>query len=136
MAKKTSKAVKAVEVGAGIAAGIAGAIAAGYILLEKTKPQQKQAKQWIAKARTEAAHQMKNVQRMSKADYERIMDKALKHYAAVQKVGASELVSAMKDAKAEWKHMQSEGKKVSSAAKKSVKKVATPKKKVVTKKKK
>ncbi len=127
---------KALKVGAGVIAGIAGAIAAGYIAYEKTKPQQKQAKAWVAKARVEAAKQMKVLKSVSKADYERMMEKALKHYAAIQKVGVSELGSAIKDAKLEWKNIQAQGKEAVKkvVAKKPAAKKAPAKKKAVAKK--
>jgi hypothetical protein len=127
MNKKT---IKGIETGAGVLAGIAGAVAAGYMLYEKTKPQQKQAAAWIVKARAEAARQMKAVKHMSQEDYQRIMDKALKHYAAMQKIGGVELMSAIKDAKMEWKHIQMQGKKMAKPMVKPKKAVA--KKKTVT----
>ncbi len=122
------------KVGAGIAAGIAGAAAGAYLLYTKTKPQQKKAKVWVAKARKDAAVEAKKLSLIGEKEYHRIVEKAIKHYGAMEKVGAPEIASAVRDAKLEWKHIQAEAKKAARPlAKKAVKKSA--KKKVVHRKK-
>jgi len=121
--KKTVR--RAVKIGAGIA-GIAGTLAGAYLLFEHTKPQQKKAKVWVMKARKSAAVEAKKLSRVGEKEYHRIVEKSLRHYGAVQKVGAPEIASAVRDAKAEWKHLQA-------IARKQVK-VSRPAKKVAKKK--
>jgi aminoglycoside phosphotransferase len=126
----------AAKVGAGVTVGIAGAIAAGYLLYKKTKPQQKKAAAWVIRARIEAARQAKTMGRIGQAEYHRIVEKAMKHYAAFEKVSAPELENVIDDAKSEWKHIQAEVKKAN--RKPAVKKKAAkmPKRKPISKKKK
>jgi aminoglycoside phosphotransferase len=132
--KVAAKRVQAMKVGAGIAAGIAGAVAGAYLLYAKTKPQQKKAKVWALMARKEAAVEAKKLTSIGEKEYHRIIEKAMKHYGAMEKVGAPEIASAIRDAKSEWKHIRAEAKKVAKpVAKKSVKKAK--KKKVVRRKK-
>jgi nanoRNase/pAp phosphatase (c-di-AMP/oligoRNAs hydrolase) len=128
------KNLKAIEVGAGITAGIAGALAAGYLLYENTKPQQKKAAAWAMKARAQAAHQAKQLSKIGKSEYHRIVEQAMKQYGALEKINAVELRKVIADAKGEWKHIQAEAKKAAKESKpKTVKR--KPVKKSVTKKK-
>jgi aminoglycoside phosphotransferase len=123
--KAAAKRVRAMQIGAGVAAGIAGALAGGYLLYERTKPQQKQAKAWIMKARRAAAAEAKQLSRVGESEYRRIVEKAMRHYGAMERVGAPEVASAIRDAKAEWKHIQRAAKKmakVSRPVKKTAKK--------------
>lgn len=131
--KAAAKRMQAMKVGAGIAAGIAGAAAGAYLLYTKTEPQQEKAKVWVMKARKEAAVEAKKLASIGEKEYQRIVEKAMKHYGTIEKIGAPEIVSAIRDAKSEWKHIQAEAKKVAKpVAKKPVKKPA--KKKVVRRK--
>ena len=116
---------QAVRIGAGIAAGMAGALAGAYLLYERTRPQQKQAKAWVMKARKSAALEAKQLASIGEQEYQRIVEKAMKHYGAMEHIGGAEIASAIRDAKAEWKHIQLAAKK---AAKPTAKK--TPKKAV------
>ena len=125
--KKVAQRKRAVKIGAGIAAGIAGALAGGYLLYEHTKPQQKKAKVWVVKARKSAAVEAKRLSVIGEKEYHRIVEKALRHYGTMEKVGAPEIASAIRDAKAEWKHIKG-------AAKKAVKSVRPAKKKPAAKK--
>ena len=115
MKKQTSN-KKAWEVGAGVAAGIAGALVAGYLVYEGTKPgNAKKAKAWVSSARRDAALELKKIKSVGAGEYERLVTKAIKHYGAIQKAGAPEIASAIKDAKAEWNHIHAEVKKMSKA---------------------
>lgn len=129
----TGKRMRAVRVGAGVAAGIAGAVAGAYLLYERTKPQQKQAKAWIMKSRKAAGIEAKRLSKIGEKEYHRMMEKALRHYGAMEKVSAPEIASAIREAKAEWKHIQTTAKK---AAKPAGKKAAPKRtvKRSVTKK--
>jgi aminoglycoside phosphotransferase len=129
--KKVASGKEAMKV-AGIAAGIAGALAGSYLLYAHTKPQQKKAKAWVMKARKSAAAEAKKLSVVGEKEYHRVMEKALRHYGAVEKIGAPEIMSAIRDAKAEWKHIQGAVKKATKvvrpakkkSAKKTIKKAA------------
>jgi predicted regulator of Ras-like GTPase activity (Roadblock/LC7/MglB family) len=136
MAKKkktaAAKRMRAVKVGAGVAAGIAGALAGAYLLYERTKPQQKHAKVWVAKARKAAGVEAKQLANIGEGEYRRIVEKSMKHYGAVNKIGAAEIAAAVRDAKSEWKHIQMQAKKAAKpVAKRPAKKA---KRKVVRRK--
>ncbi len=113
--KNASRRMNAVKVGAGVAAGIAGALAGAYILYARTKPQQKRAKAWVMKARKAASAEAKQLSRIGEKEYERIMEKAMRHYGAIEEVGSAEIASAISDAKAEWKHIKREAVKAAKA---------------------
>jgi uncharacterized protein YdbL (DUF1318 family) len=125
--KKMNSNTKAWEVGAGVAAGLAGALVAGYLVYEKTKPHHAKVKAWIASARRDAALQMKKMKTVGAAEYERLVSKAIKHYGAIQKASGPEIMKAIQDARSEWKHIQSEAMKMSKsmpAKRKAVKRKA------------
>ncbi len=114
---------QAVKIGAGIAAGMAGALAGAYLLYERTRPQQKQAKAWVMKARKSAAFEAKQLASIGEKEYQRIVEKAMKHYGTMEHIGGAEIASAIRDAKAEWKHIQLAAKQAAKpAAKKAVRK--------------
>ena len=109
--KVSAKRATQMKVGAGIAAGIAGALAGAYLLYARTKPQQKKAKVWVVKARKEAAVEAKQLANIGEGEYRRIVEKSMKHYGAMNKIGAAEVAAAVRDAKSEWKHIQMQAKK-------------------------
>ena len=113
----------AMKVGAGVAAGIAGALAGAYLLYERSKPQQKHAKAWVLSARKAAAIEAKQLSSIGESEYRRIVEKAMKHYGAVNKISATEIAAAVRDARAEWKHIQTQAKKAAKPVG-AVKKVA------------
>ncbi len=110
--------MKAIKMGAGIAAGIAGALAGGYLLYTRTKPQQRKAKVWVMKARKAAGFEAKKLARIGEKEYQRIIEKAMKHYGAMHKIGGAEVVAAIRDAKAEWRHIERQAKKVAKPVRK------------------
>ena len=114
--------MKAMKVGAGVAAGIAGALAGAYLLYERTRPQQKHAKVWVAKARKAAGVEAKQLSSIGEKEYHRIVEKAMKHYGAMNKISATEVAAAVRDAKSEWKHIQMQAKKAAKSAKRPAKK--------------
>jgi predicted regulator of Ras-like GTPase activity (Roadblock/LC7/MglB family) len=127
--KAAAKRTTQMKVGAGIAAGIAGALAGAYLLYARTKPQQKKAKAWVVKARQSAAVEAKQLANIGEGEYRRIVEKSMKHYGAVNKIGAEEIAAAVRDAKSEWKHIQMQAKKAAKPvakrpAKKAKRKVA------------
>lgn len=132
--KKAASGRRKVAVGAGIAAGIAGALAGGYLLYQYSKPRRKKAKAWVVAARKNAAVEAKKLSRMGEKDYHRIVEKAMRHYGAIQKAGAPEVMAAIRDAKAEWKHIQAEAKKAAKAPRSARKPAKRKAKKVVRRK--
>jgi hypothetical protein len=107
------KKMKAMEMGAGVAAGIAGALAGAYLLYARTNPQQKKrVKAWAMKARKAAGANAKKLSSISEHEYHRIVEKAMKHYGSVNKISAAEIASAIRDAKSEWKHIKMQAKKM------------------------
>jgi len=123
--------MKAMKVGAGVAVGVAAALAGAYLLYHKPgTPQRKQAKAWVMKARRDAAREMKKMKRVSAAEYGRIIDKAMQRYGSMKEVNAGELMAAAADLKAEWKHIQAEAAKAVKGSKPVI-----PKRKVASRKK-
>lgn len=114
--KSSAKGAQAVKIGAGIAAGIAGALAGAYLLYERTQPQRKKAQAWVMKARKAAGIEAKQLTSIGEKEYQRIVEKAMKHYGALEHIGGAEIASAVRDAKAEWKHIQSAAKKAAKPA--------------------
>lgn len=120
--KAAARKVMAMRVGAGVAAGIAGALAGAYLLYARTKPQQKKAKVWVVKARKAAAVEAKQLANIGEKEYHRIVEKSMKHYGAVNKIGAAEVAAAVRDAKSEWKHIQMQAKKAAKPGRRPAKK--------------
>ena len=117
--KAAARRMKAMKVGAGVAAGIAGALAGAYLLYERSKPQQKHAKVWVMKARKAAAIEAKQLSSIGESEYRRIVEKAMRHYGAMNKIGAAEVMAAVRDAKSEWKHIKMQAKKAAKPAAKA-----------------
>ncbi len=127
--KASAGRAQAVTIGAGIAAGIAGALAGAYLLYERTQPQRKKAQAWVMKARKAAAAETKQLTSIGEKEYQRIVEKAMKHYGALEHIGGAEIASAVRDAKAEWRHIQSAAKKAAKPAVKVRKTKRAPAKK-------
>jgi hypothetical protein len=113
--KKQKASGKGWEVGAGVAAGIAGALVAGYLAYESSKPQRKKVKAWVASARRDAATELKKLKQVGAKEYDRLVEKAIKHYGAIQKASSPEIASAVRDAKAEWKRINADAMKMAKA---------------------
>jgi hypothetical protein len=126
-AKKMST-VKAVEVGAGVVAGIAAALAGGYLLYGKG-PRHAKAKAWVMKAKKDAAREIKVMKRVGEKEYKAIVEKNMKRYGSLENVSMAEIMKAAADAKKEWSNIHAQAKKMAVAV---VKKA--PIKKVMKKK--
>ena len=129
--------MKKVEVGAGVAAGLAAALAGGYLLYGKG-PQHKKAKAWVAKAKEDAAREIKMMQRVGEKEYKTVVEKAMKHYGSLEKVSVAEVMGAVADAKNEWNRIHAQANKMAGITmkkpiKKSVKHPARRKVKKVKK---
>lgn len=130
MAKKATKGMNkktkaAVGIGIGVTAALASA--AGAYLLYGSKNaarNRKQVKSWALKAKAEVLEGLETAQNMSKADYEKLVDRAVKGYSRLKDVKPAELVSLAREMKAHWKELEKKGGKHASAAKKVAKKTA------------
>ena len=129
MAKKTKQMSKK-KIGVGVAvATTAAAAAAGAYLLYGSKnaaKNRKVVKGWVNDAKKEVAEQVKKAkQALSKADYERMVDQAMKKYHKLSATGSSEVNKLTRDIKREWKNFVGvPAKRKVSKAKRVVKKTA------------
>lgn len=132
-AKKKGHGSRGMKVGMGVAAGVAAALAGAYLMYAKSAaPQRKQAKAWALKARKDVVREVGKLKHVSASEYARIIDKAMRRYAAFKEVNAPEIAEAARELKAEWKNIQATAARVSKAA--GMKKVA-PKRKATAKRK-
>ena len=119
--KKQKKILKEVEVGAGITAGLAGALAGAYLL--SGKKNQKKVKNWISNAKKEIAENVKKAKNVGEKEYKVIVENVMKKYGTLHNVSLKEMMLAIADAKNEWRKMSFSNKKVKKAPVKKVKKV-------------
>lgn len=134
MAKKAVKKVThmnkntkaAVGIGIGVTAALASAAGAYFLYGSKHAAQnRKQVKSWALKAKAEVLEGLETAQNMSKADYEQLVDRAVKGYSKIKDIKPAELVSLAREMKAHWKDMEKKGGVgVKKAVKKMVKKAA------------
>jgi hypothetical protein len=103
--KKSTK--RAVEIGAGAVTAAAIATAAGIYFFggENGKKNKAKAKAWIAKARKEIVKNAKVAKHLSKEEYQRLAEKAIKHYGALENMSAGEIALAARELKGEWDHI-------------------------------
>lgn len=99
------------ELGAGAVAAAALALAGGYVLWERMgKVKQAKVKTWVAKARKDAVEKLAMARSMSETEYNRIVERAVKHYGALAKINKPELAKVATDMKAEWKRIHAQAK--------------------------
>ena len=103
--KKSTK--RAVEIGAGAATAAAIAAAAGIYFFggERGKKNKAKAKAWIEKARKEIVKNAKIAKHLSREEYQRLVEKAIKHYGALEKMDAGQIALAARELKGEWDHI-------------------------------
>lgn len=129
--KKQNKS-HAAEIGAGALAAAALVAAGGYILWDKMgKEKQKKVKAWVASARKEAVKNLSHAKKIGEAEYDHIVDVAVKRYGSMEGINKEELAKVAGDLKAEWTRIKKQAMAMSKEAKKSGKKVikTSPKKK-------
>lgn len=129
--KKSTK--RAVEIGAGAVTAAAIAAAAGMYFFsgENGKKNKAKAKAWIEKARKEIVKNAKTAKHLGKEEYQRLVEKAIKHYGAIERMTPGEIAAAARELKGEWDHIV---KKAHSSIKKSTAK-KSPKRKTASSKK-
>lgn len=135
----------AAAIGAGALAAAALVAAGGYVLWDKMgKQKQEKVKSWVAKARKEAIKNIGHAKKIGEAEYDHIVDVAVKRYGSMQGINKEELAKVADDLKAEWvrikkhaiemsKEAKESGKKVIKTSGKAAKKPATAKRKAVQK---
>lgn len=121
MNKKT---IRAVEIGAGVAAAVAVAGAAGYYFYgaKGAKKHRAAASKWAVGLKKSVAREAKKLGKIDAKSVSALVDNAAEAYEAVKTVKKEDLTAAVKELKSNW-HMLSAG-TVKKAAKKVVKKAA------------
>lgn len=94
----------AAEAGAGVLT--AAALVAGAAYLLSSKKQKAHAKAWVNKTRREVASSVRRAQRMSEAEYKRVVNQAVKRYGSLSNVNKTELKRVARDLQSEWKRLQ------------------------------
>src|SRR5580693_6930479 len=104
--KKSTK--RAVEIGAGAVTAAAIAAAAGMYFFggENGKKNKAKAKAWTLKVRKEIVKNAKIAKHLGKEEYQRLVEKAIKHYGAMEHMTAGEIAAAARDLKGEWDQIQ------------------------------
>lgn len=129
MNKKTKTAV---GIGIGVTAALASAAGAYFLYGSKDAAKnRKQVKSWALKAKAEVLEGLETAQNMSKEDYEKLVDRAVKGYSKLKDVKPAELMSLAREMKAHWKDMEKKGGKAAGTAKKAVKKAVRKAKQAV-----
>jgi hypothetical protein len=138
-AKNKKNAVLAAEVGAGVAAAGAAALAGYYFYGDKhAKKHRQSASKWAKGMKSDVVKQAKKVQKLDRAAMAAIVDRAAAAYEGARSVDMTEVRRAAAELKQNWQEIQREvgrsagtAKKSATSAKKSVKKAtkkAAPKK--------
>ncbi len=109
-AVKGSKAVKAVAVGAGLAAVAATAY---FFFGPKGKAHQKQAKAWAIKMKGDIVEKLEAARDVTEPVYRKIVDSVAEEYAKRAKAGKAEVMALAMQLKKQWKtlHAKSTSKK-------------------------
>ena len=104
MKKKTHKLRTTVEVGAVLAAAVAGA----YFLYGKDAAKnQKKVKSWALKARAEALEKLENLKDLSEPSYHKVINEVSSRYKKLPEVDNQELAAMAKELKGYWRHIKS-----------------------------
>jgi hypothetical protein len=122
MHKKTKAAV---GIGIGVTAALASAAGAYFLYGSKHADQnRKKVRSWALKAKADVLEGLETAQNMSKEDYEKLVDRAVKGYSKLKDVKPGELVALAREMKAHWKELEKKGDRGTRAAKKTAKKTA------------
>lgn len=112
-AKKGAGSRVAWEIGAGITAATIAAAAGAYLLSDKkTKAK---AKQWAVAARKEVVRNAKVAKKLGEKEYDRIVERAVKHYGSLENMTGAEMLAAARELKGEWKQIRSQAQKMAMA---------------------
>jgi len=118
--KGSSKAVKAVAIGA----SLAGLAAAYFFLGPKGKKHQKQAKAWAIKMKGDIVEKLEMAREVSEPVYHEIIDSVAAEYKKGMKAGQEEIGTLAEDLKKHWKTLSRGAKIVKADAIQSVSRVA------------
>ena len=121
--KKTSK--KAIEVGAGVAAG-AAAIAVGYYFYasKNAKDHRQIAAKWAHKLKKEAVIKLSELNKLDKQSIAKVIDKVAVAYKTASNVKKEDLSQAVSELKANWAELKNELKKEVGQTKRTVSKAS------------
>lgn len=125
--KKTQK--QAFAIGAGVAAIAAAAVGTYYLTGKHAKNRKKLAK-WAGNMQTDIAKEIGKASKVTKSNYNKIVDQVAKNYKGIKSVSAPELNSLVSDLKKHWDVINKEV----SAASASVQKIVPKTIKSVAKK--
>lgn len=133
-AKKTAKKTQGTGTNVGIGVGLtAAAVAAAgaYFLYgsKNAKQNRKMVKSWALRAKAEALEALEKAEKMTKEEYDALIDKIGAGYAAVKTVTKSDLADFKREMKSHWDQIERSAKTTArttakKAAKKAVKKAS------------
>lgn len=131
MSKNNSTGKKVAEAAAGIAALAAAAAGTYYFFGSKKAVQhRKSAKAWAEKAKKEVVKEVGQLEKVSKATYEKTVAEVMKKYNAAKAAAPKEISVLSQELKSQWKNIEKHLKpKVAAKGKKPVAKKAKAKKK-------
>lgn len=123
-----------VSIGVGITAAAAAAAGAYFLYGSKNAKQNRQkVKSWTLKAKAEALEALEKAEKMSKAEYEDLIDRIGAAYAVVKDASKSDIATFKKEMKAYWNNIERAARPAAKkAAKKVAKRAATTAKKAAT----
>lgn len=131
MAKKATKGAMnkntkaAVGIGIGVTAALASAAGAYFLYGSKDAAKnRKVVKSWMLKAKAEVLEGLETAQSMSKADYEKLVDKSAQAYQKLKHASPAEALAFAREMKSHWKSLESKSKSGGRTVKKAVKKAA------------
>lgn len=127
--KKKSNLSTQQKVGIGVGLTTAAVTAAGAYFLYGSKnaaKNRKMVRSWALKAKAEVLEQLENAQKMSKEEYEELIDRVAAAYGKLREVSKTEVENFRKEMKKHWDEIEKKGskpaKKSSSSKSKSSKK--------------
>ena len=119
----------------GVGLGIVTAIAAGAYLLsgKRGEKNRKKVASWMDKAKREILAEMARTDKMSRSNYNMIVDEVMSQYKTVDKTAVLKMIKEMKD---HWNNISNEVKEMKKVATKTPKKMVkkSPKKRTTKRK--
>lgn len=129
--KKSLSTGERVGIGVGITAAAAAAAGAYFLYGSKNAKQNRaKVKSWTLKAKAEALEALEKAGKMTKEEYEEMIDRVGAAYSVVKEASKSDIASFKKEMKAYWKNIEESARP---AAKKTAKKAAKTAKKAAKK---
>lgn len=132
--KKTDKTAQNIGIGVGLTAAAVAAAGAYFLYGSKNAKQNRtMVKSWALKAKGEALEALEKAEKMTKEEYDDLIDRVAAGYAAIKTVTKADIADFKREMKAHWELIErSAMNRAKSSVKKSVKRAV---KKAATKKK-